>query len=114
MHWLGKTALVLLSPILLPVGLLVLVVANCFPVLCTRFVVQNIPGASWQQGDVEPEKWQRAHSEAPEVVMPDIGWLIRHDFRGSSMDMDAGISPPKQKSKSKSKSKMDWEAGVEA
>ena len=79
--------LVLLSPLLLLAYLLASLVALVVPVAFTRWFIFNVPGASWQQGDLPAEKWQPAHRAAPRVALPGIGELVEHDFR----DADAGF-----------------------
>lgn len=73
--------LFLLSPILVPAYLIISLVGLVFPVQFTRWFIFNVPGASWQQGDITTEQWQAAHAAAPEVKMPDIGEAVVHDYR---------------------------------
>jgi hypothetical protein len=73
--------LLLLSPILVPTYLIISLVGLVFPVQFTRWFIFNVPGASWQQGDITTEQWQAAHAAAPEVNMPDIGEAVVHDYR---------------------------------
>lgn len=71
----------LLSPVLLLLYAVVSLVGLFFPVRFTRWFIFNVPGASWQQGDLSEEQWQPAHSTAPEVEMPEIGSAVAHDYR---------------------------------
>jgi len=71
----------LLSPVLLLLYAVVSLVGLFFPVRFTRWFIFNVPGASWQQGDLSEEQWQPAHLTAPEVEMPEIGSAVAHDYR---------------------------------
>ena len=65
----------------------------CFPVAVTRWWIRNVPGASWQQGDISRAQWQRAHNQAPAwKTLPAAGELVTSDFRPSAASASASAS----------------------
>mmetsp|Transcript_26758 Transcript_26758/g.39582 ORF Transcript_26758/g.39582 Transcript_26758/m.39582 type:complete len:388 (+) Transcript_26758:43-1206(+) len=87
MNNLGKLlAFIILSPLLVPLIILAylvhVIVALLIPVKFTKWFIFNVPGASWQQGDLASDMIQPVHRSAPEISkLPASGELIELDFR---------------------------------
>lgn len=77
--------MVLISPLLLLLYLFHVICALVYPVWFTRWFIFNVPGASWQQGDLKSEQVQEEHKSAPVLSrLPYSGELVEHDFRNDA------------------------------
>ena len=97
--------LIVLSPLLILVYFCFAIYVLLFPVGFTKWFIFNVPGASWQQGDLTPEDVQADHRSAPTLCqLPKSGELVEYDFRkgkdinqlGEGMDipMDQSTDDP--------------------
>lgn len=88
--------LILISPLLLLAYIFQSIVAILFPVRFTKWFICNVPGASWQQGDLPPKDVQEDHKSAPSLQqLPKSGELVEYDFRvgGKPEQQQGGDNP---------------------